>query len=83
MNTSAIAVGAVRGIERTESTDLAVCEFERVGQLLTDLGDADWPRPNGLPGLGRPRCRRPRSRYGTDILVPAAISLVHADRGPD
>ncbi len=49
MNTSAIAVGAVRGIERPESTDLAVCEFERVGQLLTDLDDADWSRRTDCP----------------------------------
>lgn len=49
MNTTTTAVGAIRRLERPECTALAVLEFDRVGELLATLDEADWSRPTDCP----------------------------------
>jgi len=49
MNTTTTAAGAIRRIERPECTALAVLEFDRVGELLATLDEADWSRPTDCP----------------------------------
>src|SRR6478609_9140400 len=49
MNTTITAVGAIRRLERPECTELALQEFDLIGDLLTALDEADWSRPTDCP----------------------------------
>ena len=49
MNTTITAVGAIRRLERPECTELALQEFDLIGDLLSALDDADWSRPTDCP----------------------------------
>ncbi len=49
MNTTITAVGAIRRLERPECTELALQEFDRIGDLLTALDDAEWSLPTDCP----------------------------------
>jgi len=49
MNTTTTAIGAIRRVERPECTALAVLEFNRIGELLATLDEADWSRPTDCP----------------------------------
>lgn len=49
MNTTTTAVGTIRRVERPECTALALQEFDRVGELLAALDEADWSRPTDCP----------------------------------
>ena len=49
MTTTTTAVGAIRRLERPECTALAVLEFDRAGELLAALDEADWSRPTDCP----------------------------------
>ena len=49
MSTTTTAVGAIRRIERPECTALARQEFDRIGELLSSLDDADWSLPTDCP----------------------------------
>ena len=50
MNVTDTPVPEVRRIARPESTALAMTEFTRVVDLLSDLDHADWSRPTECPG---------------------------------
>jgi uncharacterized protein (TIGR03083 family) len=49
VTTTTTAVSAIHRIERPECTALARQEFDRIGELLAALDDADWPRPTDCP----------------------------------
>jgi len=49
MNTTITAVGAIRRLERPECTELALQEFDRIGEVLSTLDDAGWSRPTDCP----------------------------------